>query len=208
MTHSRARKTNATKSSTANATNAMLINVFTPVDSINAHTSTSLLTSVDSIDAHTSTSPTPDSPSAYNPPASPPSPVRPLRKRSSSSSSEEYHALSLTMNMSSTGTTAVLSLNNGKHPMILVGAMTPELLHRFEHHARGYLQNKDGLCAKDFVDHIIYSFKTLYSRTGTNHNKTSCLPSLSSSSWARSVRAGCLNDGNRISHRRFTRRNR
>jgi hypothetical protein len=43
--------------------------------------------------------------------------------------------------------------------MISAGTMTPELLHRFEHHARGYLQNKDGLDAKNYVDHIIYSFE-------------------------------------------------
>jgi hypothetical protein len=61
--------------------------------------------------------------------------------------------------MSSTGTIVVLSLNNGKRPMISAGTMTPELLHRFEHHARGYLQNKDGLNAKGFVDHIVYSFE-------------------------------------------------
>jgi hypothetical protein len=44
--------------------------------------------------------------------------------------------------------------------------------------------------------------KTLYSWTGTNHNKNFCLPSLSLSSCARSVHAGCLNDGNRTSHGR------
>jgi hypothetical protein len=63
--------------------------------------------------------------------------------------------------MSSTISTAVLSLNNGKHPMISMGTMTPELLHRFEHHTHGYLHNKEGLEAKGFVDHIIYSFKDL-----------------------------------------------
>jgi len=61
--------------------------------------------------------------------------------------------------MSSTTATAILSLNNGKHPTISVGTMTPELLHRFEHHAHGYLQNKDGIEEKNFVDHIIYSFE-------------------------------------------------
>jgi hypothetical protein len=61
--------------------------------------------------------------------------------------------------MSSTSPTAVLSLNNGKRPMISAGAMSPELLHRFEHHARGYLQNKEGLEAKGYVDHIVYSFE-------------------------------------------------
>jgi hypothetical protein len=61
--------------------------------------------------------------------------------------------------MSTAGTTAVLSLNNGKRPMISAGVMTPELLHRFEHHARGYLQNKDGLDPKNFMDHIVYSFE-------------------------------------------------
>ncbi|KAF8232364.1 hypothetical protein L208DRAFT_1563115, partial [Tricholoma matsutake] len=64
------------------------------------------------------------------------------------------------MIMSSTGVTiAVLSLNNGKCPMISTGAMTPKLLHRFKHHACGYLHNKDGLQPKDFVDHIVYSFE-------------------------------------------------
>jgi hypothetical protein len=43
--------------------------------------------------------------------------------------------------------------------MISAGTMTPELLHRFEHHARGYLQNKDNLEPKKFVDHIVYSFE-------------------------------------------------
>jgi hypothetical protein len=54
---------------------------------------------------------------------------------------------------------AVLSLNNGKRPMISTGTMTPELLHQFEHHTHGYLQNKDGLEPKKFVDHIVYSFE-------------------------------------------------
>jgi hypothetical protein len=43
--------------------------------------------------------------------------------------------------------------------MISAGAMTPELLHRFEHHARGYLLSKDGLEVKNFVKHIVYSFE-------------------------------------------------
>jgi hypothetical protein len=43
--------------------------------------------------------------------------------------------------------------------MISTGMMMPELLHRFEHHACGYLGNKDGLNAANYVDHIIYSFK-------------------------------------------------
>jgi hypothetical protein len=43
--------------------------------------------------------------------------------------------------------------------MISAGAMTPELLHCFEHHARGYLLSKDGLEAKNFVEHIVYSFE-------------------------------------------------
>jgi hypothetical protein len=45
--------------------------------------------------------------------------------------------------------------------MISAGSMSPELLHRFEHHARGYLQNKEGLEPKSYVDHIIYSFEDL-----------------------------------------------
>jgi hypothetical protein len=61
--------------------------------------------------------------------------------------------------MSSTSPTAVLSLNNGKWLMISAGAMSPELLHCFEHHARGYLQNKEGLEAKGYIDHIVYSFE-------------------------------------------------
>jgi len=40
-----------------------------------------------------------------------------------------------------------------------MGVMTLELLHRFEHHACGYLQNKDSLNAKNFVDHIVYSLE-------------------------------------------------
>jgi hypothetical protein len=37
--------------------------------------------------------------------------------------------------------------------------MMPELLHRFKHHARGYLSNKDGLKKAGYMDHIIYSFE-------------------------------------------------
>jgi len=55
--------------------------------------------------------------------------------------------------------TATLSLNNGKQPMISAGALTPELLHHFEHHTHGYLNNKDGLNKEGYVNHIIYSFK-------------------------------------------------
>jgi len=61
--------------------------------------------------------------------------------------------------MSSMTATAILGLNNRKCPMISAGTMTPELLHHFEHHAQGYLQNKDGLKPKNFIDHIIYSFE-------------------------------------------------
>lgn len=61
--------------------------------------------------------------------------------------------------MSVTSTVAVLSLNNGKQPMVSAGNMMPKLLHHFEHHTHGYLQNKDGLLAKTFVDHIVYSFE-------------------------------------------------
>lgn len=61
--------------------------------------------------------------------------------------------------MSFTSSIAVLNLNNGKQPMISAGNMMPELLHRFEHHTRGYPQNKDRLNAKNFVNHIIYSFE-------------------------------------------------
>lgn len=43
--------------------------------------------------------------------------------------------------------------------MISMGSMTLELLHRFEHHVCGYLQNKDGLEAKSYVNHIVYSFE-------------------------------------------------
>jgi hypothetical protein len=43
--------------------------------------------------------------------------------------------------------------------MISAGAMRPELLHCFKHHACGYLQNKDGLEAKSYVNHIVYSFE-------------------------------------------------
>lgn len=43
--------------------------------------------------------------------------------------------------------------------MISLGNMTPELLHHFEHYTCGYLQNKDGLEAKSYVDHIVYSFE-------------------------------------------------
>jgi hypothetical protein len=53
----------------------------------------------------------------------------------------------------------VFSLNNGKRLMISAGAMSPELLYCFEHHACGYLQNKEGLKAKSYVDHIVYSFE-------------------------------------------------
>jgi hypothetical protein len=91
-----------------------------------------------------------------------PSTVSAPHHRSSSSSSNEYHTVCLKPYMSSTTTpTAVLSLNNGKRPMISTGAMSPELLHRFEHHARGYLQSKDGLDAKNYVNHIVYSFEDL-----------------------------------------------
>ncbi|KAF8231833.1 hypothetical protein L208DRAFT_1275149 [Tricholoma matsutake] len=61
--------------------------------------------------------------------------------------------------MSSNTATAILSLNNSKCPMVSAGTMTPELLHRFEHHTRRYLQNKEGLNPKNFVDHIVYSFE-------------------------------------------------
>jgi hypothetical protein len=37
--------------------------------------------------------------------------------------------------------------------------MMPKLLHWFEHHVRGYLQNKDNLKPNKFVDHIVYSFE-------------------------------------------------
>ena len=43
--------------------------------------------------------------------------------------------------------------------MVSAGAMTPELLHRLEHHACGYLQSKDGLDAKGYVENIVYSFE-------------------------------------------------
>jgi hypothetical protein len=183
-------------------------NSLMPVDSIDAHTSNNSLTPIDSIDAHTPTSPISPSPPTSSPPASPSPPVRPLRKQSSSSSSEGYHILSLTMNMSSTGTIAVLSLNNGKCPMISAGAMTPELLHRFEHHACGYLQNKDGLNAKNFVNHIVYSFEDPLFSDWYQSQQELLSPSLLWSSCARSMHAGCLNDGNRASHGRFARRNR
>lgn len=45
--------------------------------------------------------------------------------------------------------------------MISMGSMTPKLLHHFKHHMHGYLHNKDGLDAKNFVEHIVYSFKDL-----------------------------------------------
>jgi hypothetical protein len=75
-----------------------------------------------------------------SPPTSPPtSPAvasaRPTRRRRSSSSDDDYHIVSITTTMLSVTSTAVLSLNNGKRPMISAGTMTPELLHRFEHHA-------------------------------------------------------------------------
>jgi hypothetical protein len=43
--------------------------------------------------------------------------------------------------------------------MISTGMMMPELLDHFEHHTCGYLGNKDGLDAANYVDHIIYSFE-------------------------------------------------
>jgi hypothetical protein len=43
--------------------------------------------------------------------------------------------------------------------MISAGAMSPELLHHFKHHAHGYLQSKDRLDAKNYVNHIVYSFE-------------------------------------------------
>jgi hypothetical protein len=63
------------------------------------------------------------------------------------------------VNMTSVVPTTILSLNNGKRPMISAGTMMPELLHRFEHHARGYLGNKDSLETAGYVDHIVYSFE-------------------------------------------------
>jgi hypothetical protein len=126
------------------------------------------------------------------PPASPtPPPDRPLRKQSSSSSSDEYHVSSLMSNMSTAGTTAVLSLNNRKCPMISAGAMTPKLLHRFEHHAHRYLQNKDGLDAKNFVDHIIYSFEDPLFSDRYQLQQDLLSPSHSSISCPGSELAGC-----------------
>ena len=76
--------------------------------------------------------------------------------RRSSFSSEDYQILHIKKLMLNTSITlpAILSLNNGKWPMISAGSMSPELLHRFEHHVCGYLVNKDGrevLCSIPFL---------------------------------------------------------
>ncbi|KAF8235723.1 hypothetical protein L208DRAFT_1094587, partial [Tricholoma matsutake] len=42
---------------------------------------------------------------------------------------------------------------------ITAGVMTPELLHRFEHFACGYLANRENLNAKDYIAQIAYAFK-------------------------------------------------
>jgi hypothetical protein len=115
--------------------------------------------SFSTVDTHTST-PSDLSDLTLSPPTSPTPPISIVCCQRSSTSSDEYRVVSFMPNMSSTATsTAVLSLNNGKRPMISAGAMTLELLHCFEHHARGYLLSKDGLEAKNFVEHIIYSFE-------------------------------------------------
>lgn len=54
---------------------------------------------------------------------------------------------------------ATLMPNNGKRPTITSGVMTAELLHRFEHFARGYLANKENLPKANYVAHIAYAFE-------------------------------------------------
>jgi hypothetical protein len=41
----------------------------------------------------------------------------------------------------------------------MAGMMTPKLLHRFEHFARGYLANRENLDAKDYVTQTAYAFE-------------------------------------------------
>jgi hypothetical protein len=138
---------------TPDAAHAMSLPTPTPVDTNDVHIGTAS-TAANSNRGHIS------SPSSPTCPLSPPLP-KARHRQASSSSSDDYRIILLSLNMSSMTTCTVLSLNNSKRPMISVGTMTPELLHWFKHHVCGYLQNKDGLDPDKFVNHIVYSFEDL-----------------------------------------------
>lgn len=92
----------------------------------------------------------------------------------------------------------MLILNNGKRPTMTSGLMTAELLHRFKDFACGYLLSKDNLESNDYIAHIAYALRILFSVTGSRLSKPFIQAFLLLSSWSRSVPTGLPLVGKRI----------